>query len=196
MKKNTFSFVDKLVEYECSLEKRFPFPLNVIWAYEEEDVVQLNNWQLKSLMKHHGIFQKDSIKELVYPLQNSHIILLYENQQELDNAFITYINEGLVQGQLCVFASVLLHNNDYLTNISSKIRNFEENVQNENLILVDMANYYIQAMMDNLQEFDKLKSELMEKVKNDKKERISIFDWSVTAMSFFLKTNTLKNALT
>ena len=167
--KNTFSFVDKLVEYECSLEKRFPFPLNVIWAYEEEDVVQLNNWQLKSLMKHHGIFQKDSIKELVYPLQNSHIILLYENQQELDNAFITYINEGLVQGQLCVFASVLLHNNDYLTNISSKIRNFEENVQNENLILVDMANYYIQAMMDNLQEFDKLKSELMEKVKNDKK---------------------------
>ena len=99
---NTFSFVDKLVGYECSLEKRFPFPLNVICAYEEEDVVQLNNWQLKSLMKHHGIFQKDSIKELVYPLQNSHIILLYENQQELDNAFITYINEGLVQGQLAI----------------------------------------------------------------------------------------------
>ena len=39
----------------------------------------------------------------------------------------------------------------------------------ENLVLVDMANYYIQAMMDNLQEFDKFKNKLMEKVKNDKK---------------------------
>ena len=45
--KNTFSFVDKLVEYECSMEKRFPFPLNVICAYEEEDIVQLNNLELE-----------------------------------------------------------------------------------------------------------------------------------------------------
>ena len=167
--KNTFSFVDKLVEYECSLEKRFPFPLNVICAYEEEDIVQLNNLELKSLLEHHGVFHKDSIKELVYPLQNSHIILLYDNQQELNDAYITYINEGLARGQLCVFASVLLQNNDFLKDISSKIINFEVNVQNENLVLVDMANYYIQAMMDNLQEFDKLKNKLMEKVKNDKK---------------------------
>ena len=29
------------LQYECSLEKRFPFPLNVICAYEEEDIVQL-----------------------------------------------------------------------------------------------------------------------------------------------------------
>ncbi len=167
--KNTFSFVDKLVEYECSLEKRFPFPLNVICAYEEEDIVQLNNLELKSLLEHHGVFHKDSIKELVYPLHNSHIILLYDNQQELNDAYITYINEGLARGQLCVFASVLLQNNDFLKDISSKILNFEVNVQNENLVLIDMANYYIQAMMDNLQEFDKLKNKLMEKVKNDKK---------------------------
>ena len=128
--KNTFSFVDKLVEYECSLEKRFPFPLNVICAYEEEDIVQLNNLDLKSLLEHHGVFHKDSIKELVYPLQNSHIILLYDNQQELNDAYITYINEGLARGQLCVFASVLLQNNDFLKDISSKILNFEVNVQN------------------------------------------------------------------
>ena len=30
--------------------------------------------------------------------------------------------------------------------------------KNKNLVLVDMANYYIQAMMDNLQEFDKFKN--------------------------------------
>lgn len=168
-KKNTFSFVDKLVEYECSLEKRFPFPLNVICAYEEEDIVQLKDQQLKSLMKHHGVFHKEGIKELVDPLQNSHIILLYENQVDLNNAFITYINEGLKRGQLCIFGSVLLHNYDYLTNLSSKIKNFEENIRNENLILVDMANYYIQAMVDNLQEFDKFKGGLMDRVKNDRK---------------------------
>jgi hypothetical protein len=38
----------------------------------------------------------------------------------------------------------------------------------KNLVLVDMANYYIQAMMDNLQEFDKFKNNLMENVTNDK----------------------------
>ena len=166
---NIFSSVDKLVEYECSLKKRFPFPLKVICAYEEADIVQLNNLEFKSLLKHHGVFHKDSIKELAYPLQNAHIMLLYNNQQDLNDAYITYINEGLAQGQLCVFASVLLQNNDFLKDISSRIINFEENVQNENLMLVDMAKYYIQAMMDNLQEFDNLKNKLMDKVRNDKK---------------------------
>ena len=168
-KKNTFSFVDKLVEYECSLEKRFPFPLNVICAYEEEDIVQLKDQQLKSLIEHHGVFHKDSIKELVYPLENSHIVLLYDNQQDLNHAFATYINEGLRRGQLCVIASVHLHNTNYLNDISSKIINFEENIQKKNLILVDMINYYIESMIDNFQEFDKFKKELMEKVKEDKK---------------------------
>ncbi len=194
--KNISSFVDKLVEYECSMEKRFPFPLNVICAYEEEDIVQLDNLELKSLLEHHGVFHKDSIKELVYPLRNSHIILLYDNQQDLNDAYITYINEGLARGQLCVFASVLLQNNDFLRNISPKIINFEQNVQNKNLVLVDMANYYIQAMMDNLQEFDKFKNNLMENVKNDKNRNNKHFDLLVTALTFFLKTNTLKNALT
>ena len=117
----------------------------------------------------HRIFRENSIKELVYPLQDSHIILLYNDQQDLNDAYITYINEGLAQGQLCVFASVLLQNNDFLKDISPKIINFEENVQNENLLLIDMANYYIQAMMDNLEEFDKFKKKMMEKVKNDTK---------------------------
>ena len=125
---NIFSSVDKLVEYECSMEKRFPFPLNVVCAYEEEDIVfNLDNLELKSLLEHHGVFHKDSIKELVYPLRNSHITLLYDNQQDLNDAYITYINEGLARGQLCVFASVLLQNNDFLRDISPKIINFEEN---------------------------------------------------------------------
>lgn len=166
---NAYGFVDDLVKYESSLGKRFTVPMNVICACEEEDIIQLNNKQLKSLVEHHGVFHKDSIKELVYPLQNSHMILLYDNQQDLNDAFATYINEGLKRGQLCVFASVLLQNNDFLPEISSKILNFEENVHNENLILVNLANYYIEAMIDNLQEFDKFKNVLMEKVKYDKK---------------------------
>jgi hypothetical protein len=178
------------------MEKRFPFPLNVICAYEEEDIVQLDNLELKSLLEHHGVFHKDSIKELVYPLRNSHIILLYDNQQDLTDSYITYINEGLARGQLCVFASVLLQNNDFLRNISPKIINFEQNVQNKNLVLVDMANYYIQAMMDNLHEFDKFKNNLIENVKNDKNRNNKHFDLLVTAVTFFSKTNTLKNALT
>jgi hypothetical protein len=181
------SLVDKLIHYECSLEKRFSFPLNGICAYEAEDIAKLDKKQLKSLMEHHGLIHRDNYNELIDPSQNSHIILLYNDQLDLNNAISSYINEGLKRGQLCVHASVCLQNDDYLLGLSSKINGFNENVKNGNLVLVDLANYYLAALMDNLQEFDKLKDDLMDKAKYNKNRKDKNIRLTLDCPMFLLK---------
>ena len=97
---------------------------------------------------------------LLNPSTNAHIILIYENQFDLDNAIATYINEGLRRDQLCVYASVSLANEGHLENFSSQIINYQENVEKGNLIVVDLVSYYVNAMVGNLEAYDKLKEEL------------------------------------
>jgi hypothetical protein len=172
------NFVDELINYETSLEKRFPFPMNAICAYESEDIAGLDKNQLRILMQHHGLVHTDNYNELVNPNLNSHIILLYEDQRDLDSAIAEYINEGLRRGQLCVHASVHLSNTGYLQNFSSKIIDYRDNLEKGNLVLVDLAEFYIDAMTENLQSFDKLKDDLIKRVRensnrNDKHVRLT-----------------------
>lgn len=97
------------------------------------------------------------------------MILLYENQSGLDNAIATYINEGLKREQLCVLASVNLNNKDYLQNFSSQITNYQENIEKGNLLIIDLALFYVQAMVGNLEPFDKLKQEATEHANKENK---------------------------
>jgi hypothetical protein len=161
------NYVDELIKYETSLEKRFPFPMNAICAYESEDIAGLDKNQLQILMQHHGLVHADNYNELVNPSPNSHIILLYEDQTDLDSAIAEYINIGLIKGQLCVHASVHLNNTGYLQNFLSKIIDYEENLEKGNLVLVDLAEFYIDAITENLQSFDKLKDDLVGRVKDN-----------------------------
>jgi hypothetical protein len=98
---------------------------------------------------------------LVNPPYNGHIVLLYESQPDLDNAIATYINEGLKRGQLCVHASVNLNNQDYIQNFSSQITNYQENMEKGSLMIIDLTLYYVQAMIGNLNAFNKLKEEII-----------------------------------
>jgi hypothetical protein len=105
---------------------------------------------------------------LLNPLTNSNMILIYENNLDLDNAIATYLNEGLRRGQLCVHASVSLANQRYLENFSSRILNYNENIECGNLKLVDLATYYVNAMIGNLESFNSLKKEIISIVHQDK----------------------------
>ena len=104
-------------------------------------------------------FNCDNI--LISPPYNGHIILLYENESDLDNAMATYINEGLKRDQLSVHASVNLNNRDYIENFSSHITNYHENIEKGNLVLIDLALYYVHAMVGNLGPFNKLKEDIV-----------------------------------
>jgi hypothetical protein len=160
-----------LIEYEEFFEKKFSFGLNVICAYQNEDIEKLDLNQLKLLLEKHELINANNYNALVNPSFNTHLILLYENKIDLDNAIANYLNEGLKRGQLCIHASVNLMNKGYVKDFSSRINNYEKNVKEGNIVLVNLAQNYIDVMIGNLDPFNKLKEELIDKVKKDNNRR-------------------------
>lgn len=58
--------------------------------------------------------------------RGKHVVLLYENNSVRDNATIDYINQGLKENQLCVYASVNASNRSNLSTVSSKIKDYKQ----------------------------------------------------------------------
>ena len=96
-------------------------------------------------------------------LSNEHIMLLYEDRNKRNNFIIDIINEGLKNGCLCIYASVDIDNSKSISlkdRLSSRIINYEQNVQNENLKFINSKPYYESALKGDLTVFEKWKSEL------------------------------------
>jgi len=53
-------------------------------------------------------------------------VLLYKNNSERDKSALDYINQGLNESQLCIYASVDAYDQLDLSRISPKIVNFKE----------------------------------------------------------------------
>ena len=90
-------------------------------------------------------------------------MLLYDSDDERNLAAVHYINEGLKGGQLCVYASVGAYDGSskwHTSKISSKITDYEENVKNGNLIIVDFKPFFESAQQGNLSPFLQLKEQL------------------------------------
>jgi hypothetical protein len=48
------------------------------------------------------------------------------------------MNQGLKEGQLCIYASVNAYEPFHLTNISSLIEDYKDNLNKRNLLIVDL----------------------------------------------------------
>jgi MEDS: MEthanogen/methylotroph, DcmR Sensory domain len=114
-------------------------------------------------------------------LSNEHIMLLYENKNKRNNFIIDIINEGLKNGCLCIYASVDIDNSKSISlidSLSSRIINYEENIQNENLKFIDSKPYYESALKGDLTVYEKWKSELeyalYKRLSEGKKDKILI----------------------
>jgi CheY-like chemotaxis protein len=90
-------------------------------------------------------------------------MLLCNNQNECDSAAVDSINEGLIAGQLCIYASVFNGEKSHLNKISPKILNYQENIEKDNLVMIDFLPFYESAKASNLAVFEKLK-ELVEEL--------------------------------
>ena len=134
--------------------------------YNIDSLFKPNETEEKISKQSISVCNNDNV--LLNPSANAHIILIHENQFDLDIAIATYINEGLKRGQLCIHASVSLANEGYLDNFSTQITNYEENLEKGNLINVDMAPHYVNAMAGNLETYDNLKAEITSIVGKDK----------------------------
>ena len=114
-------------------------------------------------------------------LYNEHIMLLYEDRNKRNNFIIDIINEGLKNGCLCIYASVDIDNSKSISlidSLSSRIINYEENIQNENLKFINSKPYYESALKGDLTVFEKWKSELeyilYKRLSEGKKDKILI----------------------
>lgn len=105
----------------------------------------------------------DNNSNSINPLSNEHIMLLYQDRNNRNNFIIDIINEGLKNDCLCIYASIDIDNSKSISLIdsfSSKIINYEENIQNENLKFINSRPYYESALRGDLTILEKLKSEL------------------------------------
>jgi len=115
-------------------------------------------------------------------LFNEHIMLLYEDKTKRNNFIIDIFNEGLKNGYLCIYASVDIDNSkgiSLIDNLSSKVINYEENIQNENLQFINFKPYYESALKGDFTLFEKLKTELEylsnKGLSEGKKDKILLF---------------------
>ncbi len=115
-------------------------------------------------------------------LHNGHIILLYESNDKRNNTTIDYINEGLKNDYFCTYASV--DNDDFkgislIDSLSSRIINYEENLQNGNLKFINFKPSYESVLKGDYTLVEELKSELEyildKRLSEGKKDKILIF---------------------
>ena len=69
--------------------------------------------------------------------RNRHAMLLYQNNFNLGLTSAQCINQGLEEKQLCVYATVNGFDASNLSNISSQVTDYEENIERRNLLTVD-----------------------------------------------------------
>jgi len=103
------------------------------------------------------------------PDPEEHVIITYQDEGRLTDLAATFFNEGLSRNQLCIYASMHL-DNGILEELSSKIKNYEKHVKNENLLIIDLKPFHNAIMVQNLTPFfDLKKSVLLKKLQREDK---------------------------
>jgi CheY-like chemotaxis protein len=117
--------------------------------------------------------------QLLAPSFREHVMLLCKDQEECDSAAVDLINEGLKAGQLCIYASVFNGYKLHLDEISSKITNYQENIEKGNLTIVDFLPFYESAKVSNLAPFKQIKERIEEllrkRIAEGKDDKVLIF---------------------
>jgi len=67
-----------------------------------------------------------------------------------DNVTIDYINQGLIENQLCVYASVNAYDRSNLSKVLDKIKGYKENIVKRNLLIVNLRPFYDSALRGDL----------------------------------------------
>jgi hypothetical protein len=109
---------------------------------------------------------KETVNRLLNPNNNDHIILLYDDDQSRDDAIAQYLNQGLKRNQLCIYASINMREKEHMKRIADKIENYDENVATGNLLIIDLAPFYIAALCDDLTPFENARKIFVDKVKD------------------------------
>lgn len=96
-------------------------------------------------------------------------MILYDNNYERDLASVKYVNQGLEEKQLCIYASVNAYDDaSHLAKISSQIIDYEENINKGNLLIVDLKPFYNSALIGDLTPFENFYIQLLLQLKKNR----------------------------
>jgi len=104
---------------------------------------------------------------------NEHVMILYNNDDDRNNGAVNLINEGLKNGFHCIYASVQAYDSarrSNISNLSSRIIRYKENIEKNELCIVDFKPYYKSALNIDFRPFKKLKKELEQTLNQRKSE--------------------------
>lgn len=68
-----------------------------------------------------------------------HILLLYEEQDELDKTIITYLNDGLARGQSYIYVTFDPVKENYENYL--ELKDCQKNIKEGNLVMINLALY-------------------------------------------------------
>ncbi|MFY3741925.1 MAG: hypothetical protein HMLIMOIP_002386 [Candidatus Nitrosomirales archaeon] len=98
--------------------------------------------------------------------------LFYDNEEQRDNEIIHFINEGLAEGQLCIYGTIHVSDKEYFETLTSRIINYEENVKKGNLMVVDFIPFYLAALKHDLTPYKEVQKQLEDVLKNKKDMKV------------------------
>jgi CheY-like chemotaxis protein len=100
---------------------------------------------------------------------SQHAVILYDNNSERDLVSAKYVNRGLEEKQLCIYASVNAYDDaSHLAKISSQINDYEENINKGNLLIVDLKPFYNSALIGDLTPFENFYIQLLQQLKKNR----------------------------
>lgn len=97
---------------------------------------------------------------LLQASDRQHLMLLYEDEALRNETEIDCINEGLKLGQFCIFASVDVQEESFMTRLAARIHDYDRHVKEGNLLIVNFMPFYSSAAKSDLALFKKLKEQI------------------------------------
>lgn len=98
-----------------------------------------------------------------------HILLLYNDKNDLNNSVNRFLNEGLRRNQICIHATVSLLDMNYIKNFVVQIENYRKNREQGNFMLLNLLPYYEKVVIGNIKYFDKLACLVLDKASKGRK---------------------------
>jgi len=92
--------------------------------------------------------------------ERKHNAYFYDSEDKRDSEIVCFLNEGLAYGELCIYGTIHVSDSEYFNTITSRITNYEDNVKQRNLIVVDFIPFYIAALKRDLTPYKEVQQRL------------------------------------
>jgi CheY-like chemotaxis protein len=142
-------------------------------------------------------------RDLFEICDGNHIMLICQNDKARLDAAAHFINEGLENHQFCIYASVHAFDSESElgpSSLAARVTDYDMNVKDGNLMLLDFKPFYEAATVSNLFPFillkDKLESILQERVSRGLNDKIMVYADAaccLTEHKEFQESTTLEN---